>query len=447
MWITKTMDSLPHKVWWGEDANELSHAVDANTTTYKVPIRWFNPFGWVGWIHSANIGSNDACLQSEKAYFYRVGTAIHTSPIFSFKGPPAPNANRLTSFAIFGDQGTEMPLGYLVSDAMIAYHQKHRFDMVFVCGDLSYAGVDSNIGVLNITKDDEMEEIWDLWGRQNEPLSATTPLMTGVGNHEIFYNWTAFTSRYTMPRDNRGSNGNFWFSFDLGNVHILSFSTEHDYAPGSPQYKWIEQDMRRADSRRDVVPWLVVTGHRPLYSSEKDYCCCCAQCNATAGGRAKALRQALEPLILQYRVDLVVTGHLHAYERMHPHLDGRTIELPTRRLMHTGAKEEEKAGAEVEVEAEVDVYDQPMLPVHVVQGNAGGLQEERWAHPRPAWSAVRYANGNNPDTGGVSLNYSDTFGFGQVMAHNSTHLEYQYMPVSGNSSDRFWIIRASASGA
>jgi len=39
----------------------------------------------------------------------------------------------------------------------------------------------------------------------------------GVGNHEKFYNWTAFTHRYHMPTGN-GGNGNFWFSYDYGNV-------------------------------------------------------------------------------------------------------------------------------------------------------------------------------------------------------------------------------------
>ena len=71
-------------------------------------------------------------------------------------------------------------------------------------------------------KNDEWEEIWDLWGRQMQPLSATAPLMTGVGNHEVFYNWAAFENRFTMPAS-PGSNKNVWFSFDLGNVHVLSF--------------------------------------------------------------------------------------------------------------------------------------------------------------------------------------------------------------------------------
>jgi len=46
-------------------------------------------------------------------------------------------------------------------------------------------------------------------------------------------------------------------------------STEHDYSVGSPQYKWLAADLAKADSNRAAVPWIVFTGHRPMYSSDK----------------------------------------------------------------------------------------------------------------------------------------------------------------------------------
>lgn len=127
----------------------------------------------------------------------------------------------------------------------------------------SYAGTDTNIPFLNITNKDECEWIWDLWGQQIEPLAAHMPYMTGVGNHEVFYNWTAFTHRYHMPTQD-GGNGNFWFSYDYGSVHFTSLSTEQPYTPGSPQWLWAQQDLRKAVANRANVPWIVVTGHRPM---------------------------------------------------------------------------------------------------------------------------------------------------------------------------------------
>jgi len=34
-----------------------------------------------------------------------------------------------------------------------------------------------------------------------EPLAANWPYMTGVGNHEGYYNFTSFNARYHMPGD------------------------------------------------------------------------------------------------------------------------------------------------------------------------------------------------------------------------------------------------------
>lgn len=59
------------------------------------------------------------------------------------------------------------------------------------------------------------------------------PFMPGVGNHEKYYNYTAYINRYIMPLS-PGSGNNFYFSFDYGSIHVLHMSTETDYSVGSP---------------------------------------------------------------------------------------------------------------------------------------------------------------------------------------------------------------------
>ena len=49
-------------------------------------------------------------------------------------------------------------------------------------------------------------------------------------------------------------------------VHIIMMSTEHDYSAGSPQYKWLDNDLSKVD--RKVTPWVIIGGHRAMYSSE-----------------------------------------------------------------------------------------------------------------------------------------------------------------------------------
>ena len=64
---------------------------------------------------------------------------------------------------------------------------------------------------------------------------------------------------------------------------------------------------------------------------------------------------AFEPLLLQHHVDLTLTGHEHAYERVHPVRNGSVASTP---------------GPD-------GVYRDPTAPVHLMIGSAGALQEER----------------------------------------------------------------------
>lgn len=141
---------------------------------------------------------------------------------------------------------------------------------------------------------------------------------------------------------------------------------------------------------------------------------------------------------------------MHAYERMHPSVNGEDITYPDR----VSVPQEQEGGVETEVE--VDLYrSQGKGPVYVVQGNTGAMQFERWAVPQPAWSALRFANGFIPPSDrassrqidgveGIILesNYTDTFGFGVMTAVNATHMQYKVVPVSGTiGTDEFWVVK------
>ncbi len=107
--------------------------------------------------------------------------------------------------------------------------------------------------------------------------------------------------RFHMP-----DNGNslFWYSFDYGSVHIVMMSSEHDWTPGSPQYQWVEADLASVD--RTKTPWLLIGSHRPMYTSE----------NYESDYQVSLYFQAaMETLWAQYKIDMALTGHYHAYER------------------------------------------------------------------------------------------------------------------------------------
>ena len=78
-----------------------------------------------------------------------------------------------------------------------------------------------------------------------------------------------------------GTNTNMFYSYDYGNVHFISLSTESDY-PDSPidpspysgwrvqdeyfQVNWLLQDLEMAQKNRKNVPWIIVGAHRPVYA-------------------------------------------------------------------------------------------------------------------------------------------------------------------------------------
>jgi hypothetical protein len=317
---------------------------------------------------------------------------------------------------------------------------------------------------LNISKEDEFEHMWDLLGIQNERLAAKVPWMVGDGNHERFYNWTAFTNRYRMPQTpDLGSNGNFWYTFTYGSIQWVSISSEHPLDEGSEQMTFLRKALQAADANRATVPWIILSIHKPIYCSVDG---------------SPSFAPTLEPILLEFDVDATVTGHMHAYERIHPVQNGLVTVQPTH--FREGSPDLKRPQG-VRAQARPDVYySKGKGPVHIMQGHAGGMQFERWTSPTPKWSAFRMANGlvmpslkdSEPygeqffdltDTSSQTadmmadlplfpkamsinndgFNYSHTYGFGVFTSFNASHLHYQAIPnVDGlTNHDEFWIVK------
>ncbi|RYY77464.1 hypothetical protein EON63_18705 [archaeon] len=268
------------------------------------------------------------------------------------------------------------------------------------------------------------------------------------------------------------SNGNFWYSFVYGNVRWISLSSEHPLDANSEQIAFLTSTLQQAQAERKTTPWIIFTLHKPLYCSVEG---------------SPHFADELEALLLQYDVDLTLTGHMHAYERIHPVKAGEVTVNPKKLPWGASVEGDEDGKEEAKMLGKiglVDVYySSGYGPVHVMQGHAGGMQVERWTYPIPAWSGFRMANGivmpgvnyTYPygddivydlsdhskqlpeDLETLSLfplkipgdllngnyNYSHTYGFGYITAFNHTHLLYQAIPnVDGERNhDEFWIVK------
>jgi hypothetical protein len=163
-------------------------------------------------------------------------------------------------FATFGDMGTYMPFGHMVSKMISNFHTAKAYDFVFLTGDIAYAG----IGHKEI---DELEPIWDLFGEQIESFASNLAFMPGVGNHEAPNNFTSYLYRYRLPRKSENQT-NLWFSFNYGQVHIVYISSEHEYGFGSEQYDFLEEDLKSA-RENPHIKWIIVGAHKAFYYSDK----------------------------------------------------------------------------------------------------------------------------------------------------------------------------------
>lgn len=236
MWVTMSSLEQPIVQYLPKASSPASADYDwtaassapAVTSSYSVPKKWWPIF--TGVIYDADM----AGLVPGASYMYRVGgfspgnATFRFSEVHEFAAPPIPFADRdrPTTVAALADQGTFEFFGFAVLDKMVQMRHELGLEMVMVAGDLSYAGLSSAFPPLNITKEDEFEHIWDLLFIQNQAIAANLPWMSGDGNHERFYNWSAFTHRYQMPQSmaladaasaGEPTNGNFWYSYVYGN--------------------------------------------------------------------------------------------------------------------------------------------------------------------------------------------------------------------------------------
>jgi hypothetical protein len=74
--------------------------------------------------------------------------------------------------------------------------------------------------------------------------------------------------------------------------------------PNSTQYNWIVDELANTD--RSTTPWLIAVLHPPIYNTFSLH---------HHDLQMVAAKEHLEPLFVQHKVNLVFTGHIHAYLR------------------------------------------------------------------------------------------------------------------------------------
>ena len=119
-------------------------------------------------------------------------------------------------------------------------------------------------------------------------------------------NWLGYSLRYPNNHADSGSDSFLWYSFEAGPVHFIMLCSYADFTDASIQAQWLRSDLARVDRKK--TPWLIAVWHTPWYTSNHHH----------PMSEGAAMRESMETLMMQAEVDLIINGHVHAYERTKP---------------------------------------------------------------------------------------------------------------------------------
>ncbi|GLU08740.1 hypothetical protein SLE2022_256330 [Rubroshorea leprosula] len=305
--------SVASEVWYGKESGKYAHKGKGNATVYSQLYPFEGLLNYTsGIIHHVRIDD----LEPGTKYYYKCGDsslpAMSEEHIFETLSLPGPNSYP-SRIAVIGDLGLTSN-----SSTTIDHLTENDPSLILMVGDLTYANQYLTTGGKGVPSyshafpDAPIRETyqprWDGWQRFMEPLISRVPMMVIEGNHEIEQQvagitFKSYLTRFAVPAEESGSNSSFFYSFDAGGVHFVMLGAYVDYNSTGAQYAWLKQDLYQVD--RNVTPWLVAAWHPPWYNSYSSHY-----------QEFECMRLEMESLLYQYGVDIVFSGHVHAYERI-----------------------------------------------------------------------------------------------------------------------------------
>ena len=78
--------------------------------------------------------------------------------------------------------------------------------------------------------------------------------------------------------------------------------------------KFVKADLEEANKNRDVRPWIITMGHRPMYCSNGNHeGACLTEDTFHRNGTLDGVKVGLEEIFHDNKVDLCLSGHEHSY--------------------------------------------------------------------------------------------------------------------------------------
>ena len=162
---------------------------------------------------------------------------------------------------------------------------------------------------------------WRAWFNSVSVFSDALPLAPVIGNHEAYsLEWkeclpASYTHLFNVPQNGLAKYPNQFYSFDYGPVHFVVLDTNFPemkkFQPDllADELPWLEKDLAASRAK-----WKVVLMHRDIFLYGF----------GPESGHEQTQTHFLDfsyqllPVFEKYKVDAVLTAHLHTYRRRVP---------------------------------------------------------------------------------------------------------------------------------
>lgn len=202
---------------------------------------------------------------------------------------PAQEVAPSLTFAVIGDSGDGSKEQLAIAKQLVAARKKTPFDFVLMLGDNIYGG--GKPKYFKPRFEDPYKEL----------LEAEVKFYAALGNHDAAS--ADFHIKY--PHFNMG--GKRYYNYEKGTAkeeHLIEFfvlDTNDEDGIQPDQLTWLETALKTSKAK-----WKVAYMHHSLFSSGRMH------------PPYLGMRKQLHPLFAKYKVNLVLAGHVHAYERIKP---------------------------------------------------------------------------------------------------------------------------------
>ena len=359
-------------------------------------------------------------LPRDAKYFYKIGTSQKTlnqgRDQFFTTAPAADTKRPIRFWAMgdFGDQGALYATNQrLVRDRFLA-KKNGPVDLWVWLGDNAYC-----CG----SEPEYQKQVFDFYG---SAIFGSMPILPSPGNHEYLATTSASNHQdrnipyydiVTVPAQGESggvpSGTEAYYAVNYGGVHFVSLDSygydEGKYPladPNSPQYKWLDKDLAANTSL-----WTVVFFHHPPYTKRSH--------DSDPELDLRAIRENLVPLFDKHKVDLVLNGHSHVYERSYLMKDHTGLSFTFDKNRHV--VQDTRA---FYTKDSAPIINKDQGTIYMTIGSAGRLDWNGRNEPLPA------SIYSNVEMGGSSL-----------FTVQDNRLDSEWIAADGQIRDRFTIFK------